>query len=99
MTCPTTSMTGLNKSNEDFIWFIKKASKCGKSDAHDELYHCLMDADINRDGLVSKVSFSKLIDMAVSIPREYGYAPLDTELYKTEQDKEQPGRRCSTQWI
>jgi len=93
MTCPTTSMTGFNKSKEDFIWFIKKASTSRKSDAHGELYHCLLkmfvDADTNRDGLVSKASFSKLIDMAASIPREYGYAPVDSELYKTEEDKEQ----------
>merc|ERR1719339_35308 len=52
---------------------------------------------MNRDGLVSKASFSKLIDMAASIPREYGYAPVDTELYKTEEDR--PGRRCLTPWI
>merc|ERR1712181_195908 len=95
MTCPATSssMTGFNKSKEDFIWFIKKASTSRKSDAHGELYHCLLkmfvDADTNRDGLVSKASFSKLIDMAASIPREYGYAPVATELYKTEEDKEQ----------
>ena len=48
-----------------------------------------VDSDSNRDGLVSKASFSKLIKMADSIPREYSYAPVDTVLYKTEQDTEQ----------
>merc|ERR1712215_132223 len=88
-----TNITGFNKSKEDFIWFIKRAVKDKKSDAYAELYNCLIkmfvDVDTNRDGLVSKGSFSKLIDMAASIPRKYGYAPMDAELYKTEVEKEQ----------
>ena len=32
-------MTGINKSKEDFIRFIKKASTDIKSDAHAEQYH------------------------------------------------------------
>merc|ERR1712105_28567 len=87
-----TNITGFNKSKEDFIWFIKQAVKDKKSDAHAELYHCLIkmfvDVDTNRDGLVSKGSFSKLVDMAASIPRMYGYAPTDAELYKTEDEKD-----------
>jgi hypothetical protein len=47
-----------------------------------------VDADTNKDGLVSKASFSKLIDMAASIPRMYSYAPVDSELFKTEEEKE-----------
>ena len=42
-----------------------------------------VDADTNRDGLVSKASFSKLNNMAATILRMYGYAPPDAELYKT----------------
>merc|ERR1711903_385270 len=87
---------------EDFIWFVKKASTNKKSDAHAELYHCLfkmfVDADTNKDGLVSKASFSKLIDMAASIPRMYGYAPIDSELYIRSRRRSWPGRRCSTPW-
>merc|ERR1712105_205920 len=86
-----TNITGFNKSKEDFIWFIKRAVKDEKSDAYAELYHCLIkmfvDVDTNRDGLVSKGSFSNLVDMAASIPRMYGYAPSDAELYKTEDEK------------
>ena len=59
-------------SKEDFIWFVKKATTDKKSDAHAELYHCLLkmfvDADTNKDGLVSKSSFSKLINMAFIVP-------------------------------
>jgi Ca2+-binding EF-hand superfamily protein len=97
MSCPATNIAGFNKSKEDFIWFIKKATNNKKSDAHAELYHCLLkmfvDADTNKDGLVSKASFSNLIDMAASIPRMYGYAPVDSELYKTEQEKEQARKK------
>ena len=39
MSCPATNMTSFNKSKEDFIWFIKKASTDIKSDAHAEQYH------------------------------------------------------------
>merc|ERR1712189_100536 len=60
--------------------------------SYSEMYHCLLkmfvDADTNKDGLVSKSSFSKLIDAAASLPRAYGYAPEDSELYKTEAEKD-----------
>merc|ERR1719378_1208298 len=46
------------------------------------------DADTNKDGLVSKASFSKLIDAAATLPRAYGYAPADSDLYKTEAEKD-----------
>merc|ERR1712189_152316 len=63
-----------------------------KSYPYSELYHSLLkifvDADTNRDGLVSKNSFSKLIDAAASMPRAYGYAPADSDLYKTEEAKD-----------
>ena len=82
----TTPVNTFNKSKEDFIWFVKKAVTDKKSYSHTELYHSLLklfvDADTNRDGLVSKASFSKLIDAAAAMPRAYGYAPPDNELYK-----------------
>merc|ERR1711875_173043 len=81
-----------NKSKEDFIWFVKKAVQDKKSYSYSELYHSLLkifvDADTNRDGLVSKASFSKLIDAAASMPRAYGYAPADSDLYKTDAEKD-----------
>jgi len=92
--CPTssTNITGFNKSKEDFNWFIKRAISDPQSDAHAELYHRLLkmfvDADTNKDGLVSRASFSKLVDMADSIPRMYGYVPLDGELYRSEEEKD-----------
>ena len=97
MTTFVTNITGFNKSKEDLTWFVKKASTDRKGDAHAEVYHCLlemfMDADSNKDGLVSRASFSILIDMAESIPRKYGYAPIDSEMYRTEVEKEEARKR------
>merc|ERR1712180_117710 len=88
----STAVNTFNKSKEDFIWFVKKAVQDKKSYSYSELYHSLLklfvDADTNRDGLVSKVSFSKLVDAAASMPRAYGYAPLDSDLYKTGEEKD-----------
>merc|ERR1712240_476892 len=87
-----TAVNTFNKSKEDFIWFVKKAVQDKKSFSHSELYHSLLklsvDADTNRDGLVSKGSFSKLIDEAATMPRAYGFAPADADLYKTEEEKD-----------
>merc|ERR1712112_615818 len=92
MSSNTTAVNTFNKSKEDFIWFVKKAVHDKKSYSHSELYHSLLklfvDADTNKDGLVSKASFSKLIDAAAAMPRAYGYAPADSELYKTEAEKD-----------
>merc|ERR1711868_228764 len=89
MSCPVNTF---NKSKEDFIWFVKRAVTDKKSYSHSEMYHSLLklfvDADTNRDGLVSKASFSKLIDAAAAMPRAYGYAPEDSALYKTEAEKD-----------
>merc|ERR1711942_246306 len=92
MSSTTAPVNTFNKSKEDFIWFVKKAVQDKKSYSYSEMYHCLLkmfvDADTNKDGLVSKSSFSKLIDAAASLPRAYGYAPEDSELYKTEVEKD-----------
>merc|ERR1711945_23976 len=91
-TMSSTPVNTFNKSKEDFIWFVKKAVQDQKSYSHSELYHSLLklfvDADTNKDGLVSKESFSKLIDAAATMPRAYGYAPADADLYKTEAEKD-----------
>merc|ERR1711868_334464 len=89
MSCPVNTF---NKSKEDFIWFVKRAVTDKKSYSHSEMYHSLLklfvDADTNKDGFVSRASFSKLIDDAAAMPRAYGYAPKDSELYKTEAEKD-----------
>merc|ERR1712126_755560 len=89
MSCPVNTF---NKSKEDFIWFVKKAVNDKKSRSHSVMYHSLLklfvDADTNKDGLVSRASFSKLIDAAAAMPRAYGFAPEDSDLYKTEAEKD-----------
>merc|ERR1712126_347048 len=82
MSCPVNTF---NKSKEDFIWFVKKAVNDKKRHSHSVMYHSLLklfvDADTNKDGLVSRASFSKLIDAAAAMPRAYGFAPEDSDLY------------------
>merc|ERR1711973_853440 len=92
ITMLSTPVNTFNKSKEDFIWFVKKAVQDQKSYSHSEMYHSLLklfvDADTNKDGLVSKASFSNLIDQAAAMPRAYGYAPSDTDMWKNQQEKD-----------
>ena len=37
--------------------------------------------------MVSKASFSKLIDIAATLPKAYGYVPADSDLYNIEAEK------------
>ena len=72
MSCPATNITGFNKSKEDFIWFIKKATNDKKSDAHAELYHRLLkmfvDTDTKKDAPEKSAGLFKpsLIDAGFS---------------------------------
>merc|ERR1711926_57843 len=72
ITMSSTPVNTFNKSKEDFIWFVKKAVQDQKSYSHSELYHSLL----------------KLIVAAATMPRAYGYAPADEELYKTDAEKD-----------
>ena len=47
-----------------------------------------LDTDTKKDDLVNRGSFSKLVNMAASIPRMYGYVSTDVDLYKTEDEKD-----------
>merc|ERR1712208_126464 len=92
MTSTIPAVNNFNKSKEDFIWFVKKAVTDKKSYSHSEMYHSLLklfvDADTNKDGLVSRGSFSTLIDQAAALPRAYGYAPTDADMWKNQEEKE-----------
>merc|ERR1712112_522581 len=72
ITMSSTPVNTFNKSKEDFIWFVKKAVQDQKSYSHSELYHSLL----------------KLFVAAATMPRAYGYAPADSELYKTDAEKD-----------
>merc|ERR1712055_812759 len=92
MTSTVPAVNNFNKSKEDFIWFVKKAVTDKKSYSHSEMYHTLLkmfvDADTNKDGLVSRGSFSTLIDQAAALPRAYGYAPTDSDMWKNQEEKD-----------
>merc|ERR1711990_60648 len=92
MTSTVPAVNNFNKSKEDFIWFVKKAVTDKKSYSHSEMYHTLLkmfvDADTNKDGLVSRGSFSTLIDQAAALPRAYGYAPTDSDMWKNLEEKD-----------
>merc|ERR1711988_1803293 len=102
MTTTNPALNTFNKSKEDFIWFVKKAVTDKKSYSYTELYHCLLkmfvDADSNNDGLVSKESFSKLVDAAGALPRAYGFAPRTVNFTRTRRRRRRPGRRCLIPW-
>ena len=54
-----------NKSKEDFIWFVKKATTDKKSYSHSELYHSLLkmfvDADTNKVSCCSPPHVSSFV--------------------------------------
>merc|ERR1711875_194673 len=96
MSSNTSAVNTFNKSKEDFIWFVKKAVQDKKSHSHAEMYHSLLklfvDADTNKDGLVSKASFSKLIDAAATLLMVMPLLmPICTKLKPR---RMLPGRRC-----
>merc|ERR1712055_1208255 len=70
------------KSKEDFLWFVKTAIADKSSAAYGELFQKLLkifvNADTNRDGLVSKASFLTLIT---------GFVPEGTTAFATDAEK------------
>ena len=48
---------------------------------------------VNQQSMQAEDLSPKLIDMAASIPKMYGYVPTKVELYKTEDEKKQAGRK------
>merc|ERR1712002_711770 len=73
-----------SRSKEDFVWFIKTAIADKTSDAYAELFHRMLKifvgADTNKDGLVTKASFFKLIE---------GYIPEGCSIYSNATEKEE----------
>ena len=57
-----------------------------------------LETDANKDGLydfVYRNSFSRLIKTDALVPRLYEYAPVDEELYKTEDEEDVRLRGCA----
>lgn len=68
-----------------FKSWLQRAMEGNKGPERDELYgylaECFLDADGDRDGLVSLREFNFLIEKAASMPRRFGLAPSTVEVY------------------
>jgi len=81
----------INKSKEDILQFLKKASADRYSPEYAELFNNLLkmfvDCDLNKNGLVSKAQFSDLVDTAAETPRRYGFAPSSADMFKNKAEE------------
>jgi len=81
----------MNTTKEDFKAWVVAAAKDRKSAEYKELYHFLheafMRADEEQTGLVDTAGFDKMIELAASAPRKFGYAPPTNQTYKTDEDR------------
>ena len=50
-------------------------------------------------GIISKGSFSKIIDAAATMYITYGFEPADADLYKTEAEKDSARQKSFIPWI
>jgi Ca2+-binding EF-hand superfamily protein len=75
----------MEKTREEFIIFVHQAIHDKKSPAYAELYqfmvNCFVRADTNLEGRVYLEQIDGLIDEAAALPRLYGYAPKNEDLY------------------
>lgn len=82
----------INKSKEDILYFLKKATADHHSPEYAELYSNLLkmfvDCDLNKNGLVAKAQFSELVDTAAETPRRYGFAPASGDMFASKQEME-----------
>lgn len=68
-----------------FKSWVQKAMDNPKGGERKELYgylsECFLDADDDRDGLVAFSEFNFLIEKAAAMPRRFGLAPSNSEMY------------------
>jgi Ca2+-binding EF-hand superfamily protein len=76
-----------------FKQFCKTAIEVPTSKERKELYgllaECFLDADADRDGLVSADEFDFLVERAAALPRRFGLAPSWVEHYGTLEARQQ----------
>lgn len=82
----TTPLLDAAFDDEDcFIRFIKNASAGKHTPEYRELYtfllECFTEADSDFDGLVGADGFDFMVERAVQLPRKFGYAPTQQEVY------------------
>eukprot|EP00928_Gymnodinium_smaydae_P019082 TRINITY_DN17295_c0_g1_i1.p1 TRINITY_DN17295_c0_g1~~TRINITY_DN17295_c0_g1_i1.p1 ORF type:complete len:378 (-),score=55.60 TRINITY_DN17295_c0_g1_i1:269-1402(-) len=75
----------------DFIEFVLNATRSTLSKEYRQLYsfllQCFTDADANFDGRVGFREFEHLITAAAMLPRRFGFAPSNAELYATDWER------------
>ena len=67
----------MDKTKEEFVYFVRDAISDKNSDAYIELYQfllgCFVRADKNFTGKVSVGDFDAVIEEAAALPRRYGF--------------------------
>ena len=80
-----------NFGEEQTKEFLYKASHDINSDEHKMLYRhlvrCFCDADVNYDGKINPDEFSGLIKVAAKLPRLYGWAKNEEDMFNNEEEK------------
>merc|ERR1719343_1113076 len=75
--------------------WVKTAIEVPDSSENNQLYgfltECFLDADGDKDGLVSVAEFDFLIEKAAKLPRRFGLAPNWSEMYRSVEQR-QTGR-------
>jgi hypothetical protein len=81
----------MRKTKEEFVIFVHQAMNDQKSAAFEELYHflvgCFTRADTNLDGKIRVDQMDALVDDAAALPRQYGFAPTNEAMYKSEAER------------
>lgn len=76
---------------EEFAQFCAAATTSKQSKEFQKLYfhllRCFSDADITKTGCIGVEQFDGLIDRAASAPRKFGFAPSNSDVFLSEEDR------------
>jgi len=76
-----------------FIRFVRNSTASKSTPEYRELYQfllqCFLEADTNFDGRVGADRFDYMVERAACLPRKFGYAPTEDEIYPTPQHRVQ----------
>jgi hypothetical protein len=81
----------INKTKEDILHFLKKATGDRQSAEYSELFNNLLkmfvDCDLKKNGMVAKAQFGELVDTAASTPRMFGFAPSSKDMFASKEEE------------
>jgi len=79
------SIQHASDSREDFVEFIKNATRSKATHEFGELYHflltCFIECDKDFDGRISHEDFDEMVERAGALPRKWGFAPTSAEQF------------------